>query len=99
MKSPDATIDHRRVGPLMTYLKRHAARLSNDDPSSYQAGDVVVISFNACPACSPQHVGIVSDKKGPRGLPLILHNIGPAPSEDDWLDAWTVLGHFRLRST
>jgi uncharacterized protein YijF (DUF1287 family) len=38
----------------------------------------------------------VSDRKGPRGLPLVLHNIGPKPSEDDRLDAWTVLGHFRV---
>jgi uncharacterized protein YijF (DUF1287 family) len=96
VKIPDATIDHRRVGPLMTYLRRHATRLSNDDEASYQAGDVVVISFNACPACSPQHVGIVSDKRGPRGLPLLIHNMGPTPREDDTLDAWTRIGHYRV---
>ena len=52
-------------------------------------GDIVVISFGACPSCSPQHIGIVSDRKGPRGLPLLIHNMGPAPTEDDTLDAWT----------
>ncbi|HEY2365958.1 MAG TPA: DUF1287 domain-containing protein [Polyangiaceae bacterium] len=94
VKTPDATIDHRRVGPLLTYLRRHAHSL--DKNGDYQAGDIVVISFNACPSCSPQHVGVVSDRKGPRGIPLLIHNMGPTPREDDTLDAWTHLGHFRL---
>ncbi len=96
VKTPDATIDHRRVGPMMTYLKRHATKLPNDDNASYQPGDVVVISFTACPSCSPQHVGIVSDKRGPRGVPLLIHNMGPTPREDDTLDAWTRIGHYRI---
>jgi uncharacterized protein YijF (DUF1287 family) len=91
--APDANIDHRRVGPLLTYFRAHATAVQGDD---WQAGDVVVWAFRACPACTPDHIGIVSDRPGPRGLPLALHNIGPKPSEDDVLDAWTVLGHFRL---
>ncbi len=94
VKTPDSTIDHRRVGPLLTYLRRHAKTLSAN--GEYAAGDVVVISFNACPSCSPQHVGVVSDKMGPRGIPLLIHNMGPTPREDDTLDAWTHLGHFRV---
>lgn len=99
VQKPDRTIDHRRVSPMLAYLQRHAASLTKtfDDKSQWKPGDIVVWSFNPCPRCNPGHVGIVSDKIGPRGLPLILHNIGPAPSEDDWLDAWTVLGHFRVR--
>lgn len=96
VKKPDASIDHRRVGPLLTYLRRHAHALAIDDAKSYAAGDIVVVSFNACPACSPQHIGVVSDKMGPRGMPLFIHNMGPTPREDDTLDAWTRLGHFRL---
>jgi hypothetical protein len=94
VKTPDAMIDHRRVGPLLTYLRRHAKSL--DKNGDYAAGDIVVISFTACPACGPQHVGVVSDRKGPRGVPLLIHNMGPTPREDDTLDAWTHLGHFRL---
>jgi uncharacterized protein YijF (DUF1287 family) len=94
VKKPDATIDHRRVGPLLTYLRRHARSLAKD--GEWAAGDVVVISFTACPACGPQHVGVVSDKLGPRGIPLLIHNMGPTPREDDTLDAWTHLGHFRV---
>jgi uncharacterized protein YijF (DUF1287 family) len=95
---PDRNIDHRRVTPMLTYLRAHAASLPKtfEDRSTWQPGDVVVWAFRPCPACSPDHVGIVSDRKGPRGLPLVLHNIGPKPSEDDRLDAWTVLGHFRV---
>ncbi len=94
VKKPDATIDHRRVGPLLTYLRRHARSLAKD--GEWAAGDIVVISFTACPACGPQHVGVVSDKMGSRGIPLLIHNMGPTPREDDTLDAWTHLGHFRL---
>jgi uncharacterized protein YijF (DUF1287 family) len=39
---------------------------------------------------------VVSDRIGPRGIPLLLHNMGPTAREDDVLDAWTELGHFRL---
>jgi uncharacterized protein YijF (DUF1287 family) len=94
VKTPDATIDHRRVGPLLTYLRRHARSLPVT--SDFAAGDVVVISFTQCPSCGPQHIGVVSDKKGPRGVPLLIHNMGPTPREDDTLDAWTLLGHFRV---
>lgn len=97
VKRADANIDHRRVTPMLTYLRTHATALTKsvDDPASWKPGDVVVWAFRPCPSCNPDHVGIVSDRKGPRGLPLVIHNIGPVPSEDDQLDAWTILGHFR----
>lgn len=94
--TPDKTIDHRRVGPLMRYLGRHARSLPLNENATYEAGDIVVISFHACPACGPAHIALVSDKRGPRGLPLLLHNVGPVASEDDVLDAWTRIGHYRL---
>ena len=100
VKRPDRNIDHRRVSPMLVYLRAHATALPTtfDGPSlaTWQPGDVVVWAFRPCPACNPDHVGIVSDALGPRGVPLVLHNIGPVPSEDDRLDAWTVLGHFRV---
>lgn len=95
---PDASIDHRRVPAMLTYLRAHGVVLTTslETPSAWRPGDIVVWSFKRCPACSPGHVGIVSDTQGPRGLPLVLHNIGPVPTEDDVLDAWTLLGHFRM---
>jgi uncharacterized protein YijF (DUF1287 family) len=101
VKHPDRNIDHRRATPMLVYLRAHATSLPTTfDAASlatWQPGDVVVWAFRPCPACNPGHVGIVSDVRGPRGLPLVLHNIGPVPSEDDRLDAFTVLGHFRVR--
>jgi uncharacterized protein YijF (DUF1287 family) len=97
---PDRNIDHRRVSPILVYLRSYATALPRtfDEPSlaSWQPGDVVVWAFHPCPSCTPDHVGIISDRMGSRGIPLVLHNIGPTPSEDDRLDAFTVLGHFRL---
>ena len=92
----DANIDHRRVGPLMTYLERHAMRLSLTSEASFEAGDIVVWTFASTAAGAPAHVGIVGDRSGPRGLPLVIHNLGPHPTEDDALDAWVRVGHYRL---
>ena len=87
---------------MLTYLRAHSQSLPTtfDDAAlaTWEPGDIVVWSFHACPSCNPDHVGIVSDRKGPRGVPLVLHNIGPTPSEDDRLDGFTVLGHFRMAS-
>jgi uncharacterized protein YijF (DUF1287 family) len=93
VRAADPNIDHRRVGPLLTYLRAHAETVTDWD---WRAGDVVVWAFHPPPRSTPDHVGVVSDRRGPRGLPLVVHNIGPRPSEDDVLDAWTRLGHFRL---
>jgi len=91
----DRNIDHRRATPMLVYLGAHATSLTRtfERPADWQPGDIVIWSFGKGRA---DHVGIVSDRQGPRGLPLILHNIGPKPSEADVIDAWTVLGHFRV---
>ena len=99
--SPDANIDHRRVGPLAVYLEAHAERLPRelDSPgarATFLAGDVVVWALHGCATCAADHVGVVSDRAGGRGLPLVIHNIGPAASEEDALDSWFILGHYRV---
>jgi len=103
VRRPDRHIDHRRVAPMLTYLRAYATALpktfdaDSGALASWEPGDIVVWGFRPCPACTPDHVGIVSDRKGPRGVPLVIHNVGPKPSEDDRLDTWTVLGHFRSK--
>lgn len=93
---PDANIDHRRVGPLLVFFRGMGPSLPQVVDAStrgtFQPGDVVVWSFRGT---HPDHVGLVSDRTGPRGFPLVLHNLGPHPTEDDTLDAWPLLGHFR----
>jgi hypothetical protein len=96
VRTPDANIDHRRVGPMLTFLRAHAQTLGLEASADWRAADIVVWAFRPCPGCTPDHVGVVSDRVGPRGLPLVVHNMGPSPREDDVLDAWTVLGHFRM---
>ncbi len=81
------------MGPLTVWLAANAARLPIT-PGSFVPGDIVVWSLHA--NGNPEHIGLVSDRRGPRGLLLVLHNIGPTPAEDDVLDAWKVLGHGRL---
>lgn len=90
---PDANIDHRRVGPILVWLEANATRLSVA-PASFAPGDIVVWSLHG--NGRPEHIGIASDRVGARGFRLVLHNIGPSPTEDDVLDTWQVLGHFRL---
>jgi uncharacterized protein YijF (DUF1287 family) len=96
VRRPDANIDHRRVGPLLVWLGRHRAPRTLDvaDRASFAPGDIVVWTFGACPACKPDHIGLVSDRIGPRGQRLVLHNPGPRPTEDDALDTWPLIGHF-----
>ena len=101
IQTPDANIDHRRVPGLMAYFDHAAKRLATStadaaDRASFEPGDLVIWSFDACPKCSPRHIGVVSDRRGPRGLPLVIHNLGPHPTEDDSLDAWTMLRHYRV---
>jgi uncharacterized protein YijF (DUF1287 family) len=91
---PDRNIDHRRVPNLQTWLKRQGAQLKiSTDASNYRAGDLVTWTL---PGNLP-HIGIVSDRRGSSGVPLILHNIGAGTREDDILFVYPVTGHYRLQ--
>lgn len=97
--TPDTSIDHRRVPNVKTFLQRHALRLTTRvaDRAAWKPGDVVVWQFGICPACRPRHVGVISDQKNADGVPLVIHNIGPLAREEDVLQAWTIVGHYRVR--
>lgn len=99
MVTPDTSIDHRRVPNLQTYLAGHALPLPlslRDAPASFHPGDIVIAAWKPCPNCTPDHIGIVSDRKSKRGLPMIIHNGGPVAKEEDALDQWRIIGHYRL---
>jgi uncharacterized protein len=93
---PDPNIDHRRVPNLMVLFQRRGHWLptgtAGTDAASWQLGDVV---FWDLPG-GLKHCGIVSDRRGTSGRPLVIHNIGTA-AEEDCLTRWTVIGHGRLR--
>lgn len=92
----DKNIDHRRVPNLEAYLKRQGADLPiSKKASDYAAGDLVTWRL---PGNLP-HIGIVSENKSRAGTPLIIHNIGAGPSEDDILFEYKINGHFRYAPT
>jgi uncharacterized protein YijF (DUF1287 family) len=101
----DPNVDHRRTPTLYGYFARNAIRLPDRpkrDASTFQPGDVVFYAYKKkCFArypCAPEHVAIVSDRIGPRGLPMIIQNGGPHAMESDALDHGKMLGHFRFPS-
>lgn len=94
----DGRIDHRRAPNQHVWLSRHARKLpvSLGARETFAAGDIVVWTYGTCPECKADHVGVVSDRLGKRGYPLILHNAGPRATEEDALDAWPLIGHYRV---
>jgi len=104
LAAADVHIDHRRIGTMFTFFQRHAMALPNDvrDRASFRPGDVVFVAWQWVKAPGlakqeppPEHVGVVSDRIGPRGLPLIIENGGPKPVEADSLGRGKIVGHFR----
>jgi uncharacterized protein YijF (DUF1287 family) len=95
IKRPDSNIDHRRVRNLARWFERHVRRVPASEPM--QAGDVVFL--DTFPRRSgPDHVGIISDRIGPSGLPLVINNWteGTVEGEMDLLPSVPVTHRFRL---
>ncbi len=93
LKKPDANIDHRRVPNLEAFLTRQGASLPvSDDPKDYLPGDLVTWRLGGRIA----HIGIVSNNKTADGKPLIIHNIGKGPVEENLLLALPTYKHFRF---
>jgi len=92
LKRPDKNIDHRRVPNLEAYLKRQGAAVPiTKNAQDYKPGDIVSWRLGG----RLPHIGIVSNKKSEWGTPLIIHNIGAGPVEDDLLFNTDIHGHFR----
>ncbi|MBC9250550.1 DUF1287 domain-containing protein [Pseudomonas alcaligenes] len=93
LKRPDSNIDHRRVPNLMTWLRRQGlSQPVSQQPTAYRAGDVVTWDLGR----GLTHIGIVSDRQGADGVPLVLHNIGRGTQEEDILLRFTITGHYRF---
>lgn len=94
LTKPDTNIDHRRVPNLQRFFERAGAAIGVTlNAASYLAGDIVTWQL---PGNLP-HIGIVSDQRGSGGRPLVIHNIGAGPVEDDILFDYPITGHFRYR--
>ena len=93
LKRTDRNIDHRRVPNLETWFARHAESLSLTDLDSYQPGDIVTWRL---PGNLP-HIGIVSDRRAEDGAPLIIHNIGRGTQEENILNEYSRITHYRYQ--
>jgi uncharacterized protein len=95
MRKPDPNIDHRRVPNLQKFLERAGAKLiSARSTDTYLPGDLVTWRL---PGNLP-HIGIVSDRQVATGdRPLIIHNIGAGPKEEDMLLGYPITGHYRFQ--
>jgi hypothetical protein len=95
LSEPDANIDHRRVPNLQKFLERAEAKVgSAGSAAAYRAGDLVTWML---PGNLP-HIGIVSDRRAAKtDRPLVIHNIGAGPVEEDMLFAYPITGHYRYR--
>lgn len=96
---PDPNIDFRRVPNLISFFRRNGQVLTMEikpgdieNLTLWQPGDIVTY------APPHEHIAIVSDKRRPDGVPYIIHNAGPIPSESDQLESWPspMTGHFRF---
>jgi uncharacterized protein YijF (DUF1287 family) len=89
LRRPDTNIDHRRVPNLRRFFERRGRSLPAG--SGWEPGDIVTWRRPNGLA----HTGIVSDRLGTGGAPLVIHNIGTC-AEEDALRAWPVTGHYRF---
>jgi len=90
LKGTDKNIDHRRVPNIMTYFQRQGYQVNDQ---KYLAGDIVTWDLGK----GLTHIGIVSDKTTMLSKrPLIIHNIGYGTRENDILNEYKIIGHYRL---
>ena len=93
-------IDHRRVKTLLPYFRRHWDLRQGTLPDTladWRPGDVVFMDTLSKPG--PDHIGILSDRLGKSGLPLVTNSWtdGYRTSEMDLLGSVPVTHRFRLR--
>ena len=92
----DSNIDHRRVPNLETYMTRNGWRLAPSlNARDYKPGDIVAWNLRGDAGFLP-HIGIVTDKVGASGWPMVVHNIGAGPKLEDVLFSWPMTGRYRV---
>jgi uncharacterized protein YijF (DUF1287 family) len=92
LRAPDRNIDHRRVPNLQRWFERqHWQQAVGLDARGYRPGDLVTWTVQG----RLPHIGIVSDRVGVDGTPLVLHNIGAGTREENVLFAYPITGHYR----
>ena len=88
MRAPDANIDHRRVPNLMTFFTRRGKKVDG----AFDTGDVVAWRLTG----GLYHIGIVAAEVVPGTTRhYMVHNIGQGAKEEDVLNAFAIIGHYR----
>jgi uncharacterized protein YijF (DUF1287 family) len=94
--SGDANIDHRRVDTLRKFFARYGeTRPISSFAEDYRPGDIVSY-WRPQNRHSRTHIAIVSDMVGSSGRPLIIHNRGWGPQQEDGLFVDQITGHYRF---
>lgn len=92
---PDRNIDHRRVPNQVRFLERHGRTLptglAGAARDTWLPGDLVYWKLPG----NLGHAGVLTDRAGPSGYPMVIHNLG-VTAEEDVLAAWEITGHFRF---
>ena len=95
MLRPDPNIDHRRVLNLERFFGRSGWSLEvTKEKDCYLPGDIVTCLIGG----EIPHAMIVSDRKSPDGVPLVIHNVGSGTQEENRLFSYEITGHHRLIS-
>lgn len=93
----DYDINHRWCPNTIVWFRRFTVSLpvKTDEKNikTWKAGDVVFWSMADDGVAD--HCGIISDKKTGNGIPLVIHQFPPECKEEDVLNRWVILGHFR----
>jgi uncharacterized protein YijF (DUF1287 family) len=94
--SGDPNIDHRRVDTLRKFFSRFGENLPiSTFAEDYRPGDIVTY-WRPQNRHSRTHIAIVSDQTAPSGRPLIIHNRGWGPQQEDGLFVDEITGHYRF---
>ena len=82
------SIDHRRVKNIQSYLAVRGYRVKDN----FRPGDIVVWKVSN----KFDHIGICSNNLNAKGEPFIIHNIGEGAKEEDVLNSYKIVDHFRV---
>lgn len=101
-KTPDKSLDHRRVAFLFVFAKAFFPErpLEMDTPeavAAFQPGDLVFWSVGGREG-HPGQLGLVLDRRDASGMPLVatMHPDDARTTTHHRLDTWAVVAHFGL---
>jgi uncharacterized protein YijF (DUF1287 family) len=92
----DRAIDHRRTETLRKFFALHARSVPVvQRAGTFLPGDIVTY-YRPQNRSSTAHMAMVSDRIGPSGQPMIIHNRGWGVQEEDALFVDQMTGHYQF---